>query len=188
MTNKEKLNGIFIEVLDKGHGQKVKAFFESAGIETDVFDFTNNKKDNNLGRYYGLYNDKICLHHHQLIHDLGHKTLTLEKAQALIAEPQPQPQPKMPKGVEIWPEPKLMEVWDNGGNRPRERVVFGKIGDKYLAYEAIGTLDFLESLPLKDLDVMTWENAKEIKPTEKLTKAQIASMLGRDINSFEITE
>lgn len=188
MTNKEKLNGIFIEVLDQDHGQKVKAFFESAGIDINGFKFINNKKDNNIERYYGFCKGVISLCYHELVKELGYKVLTLEEAQALIAEPQPQPQPKMPKGVEIWPEPKLMEVWDNGGNRPRERVVFGKIGDKYLAYEAIGTLDFLESLPLKDLDVMTWENAKEIKPTEKLTKAQIASMLGRDINSFEITE
>jgi hypothetical protein len=92
MTNKEKLEGIFIEVLDKGHGQKVKAFFQS-----------------------------------------------------------------------------------------------GKIGNKYLAYASVDTFEELETTPVKDLGITTWRNAKEISP-EKITKAQIAEMIGRDINSFEITE
>lgn len=51
-----KKDNFVIEVLDLEHGQKVKKYFESLGIDVEGFDFCCTEKFKDSCRYYGIVN------------------------------------------------------------------------------------------------------------------------------------
>ena len=49
-----KKDNFVIEVLDLEHGQRVKKYFESLGVDVSLYFFDATRKDNDTIRYYGV--------------------------------------------------------------------------------------------------------------------------------------
>ena len=49
-----KKDNFVIEVLDLEHGQRVKKYFESLGVDVSLYFFDSTRKDNDTIRYYGV--------------------------------------------------------------------------------------------------------------------------------------
>lgn len=87
--------------------------------------------------------------------------------------------PKAPKSV----YPKVMKVWDVEGGIKRIRVVLAEKCGKFIAWANAETIEDSEA----EVSTVIWNFAEDIN-VEKLTKAQIAKMIGKSVNEFEIAE
>lgn len=83
--------------------------------------------------------------------------------------------------------PKVMWVWQwNGEGSPsgqkRKRVVHMEAKGLYYAWKDAETIEDAEQV----FDLESWDYAQDIVEPEQFTKADIAKLLNKDINSFEI--
>lgn len=56
-----KKDNFVIEVLDLKHGQKVKKYLESLGIDVSLYAFDATKKHSDIYRYYGVINGRFAI-------------------------------------------------------------------------------------------------------------------------------
>lgn len=72
------MNNIVIEVLDHKHGQKVRAYLQSRGVEVDGYEFYCTRNGDNSFRYYGVIKGKFNNYSLEQVERFGVKIITLD--------------------------------------------------------------------------------------------------------------
>ena len=138
-----KKDNFVIEVLDLEHGQRVKKYFESLGVDVSLYFFNATRKDNDTIRYYGvidgffnIYAEKNLPSHVQVIKlpaEEAEKTLEEKIKELALSEN------KVVKNLilEDVPNIKWCLVWDKGSLKPSivERSNVG-VFDKFVPFPA----------------------------------------------------
>lgn len=73
------MNNQVIEVLNKEHGQKVKKYWESRGVDTGNWYFGFNKEDGDTYVYYGVINGKFNSYSLECVKSRGVEIIELPK-------------------------------------------------------------------------------------------------------------
>lgn len=159
MTN--NFNNKVIEVLDREHGQKVKKYFNSLGVDTGRYAFSATLEKDFKDRYYGVVNGYFS-------------NFTLRHLQAH-------------RGVEIMtlPEeisyPKVMLVSNNKEfTNSCKRVVIAYKCSKYITWHKAETLEDAEYF----VDTDSWNYAKDIEPESNLPKYKVLA----DVQLYNISK
>jgi len=156
--NKKLLNTQIL-CTSKEQGAEIVQFYIGQGFNTVLC------TGHLVGFYYGVDKDG---HFVNRFTPLG-TILTHPEAKALVAD----------EGqAEFWPD-KLMWVWDDR-KEPKQRVVFGKKNNMWLAWTLHNNLENVKNI----YHCIPWNYTSETKPVPKFTRKYIAEKLG--VEDFEI--
>lgn len=151
------LNNKVIELLDLEHGQKVKAYFQSKGVDFGLRErnFNSTRDKDNEYRYYGII-------------DGSFGNYDIQQVQAVGAEIIPLPTTEYPK---------VMWVSDQEDfSFANKRVVFVHKNGYYLAWESAETIEAAEKI----VSMREWKYAKDIEPEPE---PQIVELTIEDISA-----
>lgn len=167
------LNNTVIKVLNREHGQKVKAFFEKNGVDTNNYNFIYSKEEGDTTIYYGLvdgYFTNISLN----------DIIRIPNKIKIINLPMENTIQIGEETIDLsLPFPREMYV-SNGpithlSNADIRTVITVSTAGK--SSKVIAVVNKNTSFNGED-DICLWQYCKEIPPVKKMTVAEIEEKLG----------
>lgn len=152
-----------IKVLNEEHGKKVIEYFKSKGVDTGGIDVLDTVENKGGFCYYGVLDGDFD--------NFSHIHIAHYHPNADIIE--------LPKENEY---PKVMLVRGYAGQEWNKRVVFMEKNGFYIGWKNARTLKEAEETVFVDL----WNEAKDLTPKRKVTKSELAELLGTD--NYEIVD
>ena len=151
-----------IEVLNKEHGKKVIEYWKSIGVDTLGMSGSQNKKDGEIERYYGVIQNEFGCYPIYFVRKCNAEIIELPEENSF---------------------PRVMLVSDDGDSW-NKRVVFMKRCNRYLAWNKAETIEESEGV----FETTSWRYAKEIPEKVELTKSEIAEKFGISIEQLVIKD